>query len=498
MSTLTRVTGAALAATVVLGGLATALPTAHAAATPVTKAVDYVVANATTSSTSAGSNIDVLFAYAAGGSAYAKNAADLWATTKPLCDAAGNAILAAKCAIAADVMNDRATATGYLAKYASGPFNAYAFGTGLQGIAYARTGVAVPPELLGELQRLGTPDATGKLPLDADFGKQLDSAGLVLDALLAMPTKDATTNAAITGVTNYILANQSATTSLWPDFSPTNTTGMVAGAIAASGPAGAAAAQKATNALVAAQLPDGSFGKGGCTGGVSACDVPGTKSDLFATVQAVLALTPSRLATLTAAPVPATPPPSPTTPPVPAPLTGTATLLSVADAQACMDAQGTWVVVENDGVLLRRGCVKGDATTSALTALKALTADVATKDTSFGPQICTIDGVGTCDWDPVKQTYWAFWSGVQNSEWAPATIGADTMVAPAAGFLGFNWSTGVASPAPVSTTDAPFPAPVVDTTTPGTDTTTNPQSTPADQNTKPGLAKTGLSLAGAR
>lgn len=475
-----------------LGSITPSQAAPNAAATQ--KAADFIKAGAAKDpGTDAGALLDAAFGLAAAGPNYAGDATNAYNRAKTLCNgsyAKKNAASASKCAVGAAMVGDQEQAKTWLTPYAATDYTKeYEFGVGLDATGFIRAGMPIPQTLLNRMLQLSTP-VNGKLPLDKNFGKQLDAAGLLYAALLKLPDQTPEVKAAQTNLAKYILDNQQADGS-WPDYSPVNTTGMVGPAIGLTHPQ---AREKGQTYVVSKQLADGGFPN----------KPNGTTSDLRATNEAIFALTDKTLFDLSTVAAPA-PGDNDTTPaPTPAPATGTATLLAVANRADCATQGGVWIVIENKQDLMRRGCVKTSGSATAFDALKALTPDVTTKDSKYGPMICTIDGVGNCDF--VNNEFWNFYIAPAEGAWTFAEVGAGSYQPVAGTALGFEWGTSDEMLASAQDGDTPFPAaavtpsvPTPDGSTPELPTPSLPTAAPLTPVMQPGLANTGgSSLVAAR
>ena len=196
--------------------------------------------------------------------------------------------------------------------------------------------------------------------------------------------------------------------------------------------------------------------------------------------------TPSPAATTGASPsTAATTPPSPaaTTTPTPSaasseaaglpPAAGTAWTAGVCDADvdgvtAVVDLQGTAPAVSR--------CVTSTSAGSAYSSTNSLQTfadagfDVATKATSFGPQICQVDGAPSTDPCPAwVGVWWSFWTG-SDAGWTQAEVGAHETAAPTGSFVALSLVDNV--------NDAPQPRVATTPSTPTPTATPTPTPTP--------------------
>ncbi|CAN7387522.1 hypothetical protein [Knoellia sp. LjRoot47] len=154
------------------------------------------------------------------------------------------------------------------------------------------------------------------------------------------------------------------------------------------------------------------------------------------------------------------------------------------DAGACAaDVEGVTAVLDlqgSDPAVAR--CVTSTTGGSAYSSTNSLQTfadagwDVLTKSTSFGPQICQVDGApSTNPCDAWTGVWWSFWTGT-DAGWKQAETGAHETPAPTGTFVALSLVDNV--------NDAP--APRVPTTTP----TSTPSSTPTPTATTPGPTPT--------
>jgi len=191
--------------------------------------------------------------------------------------------------------------------------------------------------------------------------------------------------------------------------------------------------------------------------------------------------TPSPSTPTGSAPAPtATPSTTQTTPKAPAaapaglpPAPGTTFTAGVCAA----DVDGVTAVIDlqgSDPAVARCVTSTGGAAYSSTNSLQTFADagfDVLTKATSFGPQICQVDGApSTNPCDAWTGVWWSFWTGT-DAGWKQAETGAHETAAPTGTFVALSLVDNVAdAPAPrVSTTPAtstPTPTPTPTTPTP--------------------------------
>ncbi len=120
------------------------------------------------------------------------------------------------------------------------------------------------------------------------------------------------------------------------------------------------------------------------------------------------------------------------------------------------------------------------SSTNSLQTLADAGFDVLTKSTSFGPQICQVDGApSTNPCDAWTGVWWSFWTAT-GTGWKQAETGAHETAAPTGSFVALSLVDNVAdAPAPrvpaTATTNTPTPT----TSTPTPTTTTPGPTTPA-------------------
>lgn len=239
----------------------------------------------------------------------------------------------------------------------------------------------------------------------------------------------------------------------WRAWTAINSTAMVGSGYLDNGMDASAAQQW----LAGQQTPSGAF----------PADTGGTDQDKMATTQALMFLANSSYLTAQAAtPPPVTPAPTPTTTP-----TTHAPVDPANERVQCADDGGVWTIIQVAADVTHRDCVMNPAT--AYAAFASL-ATIQTKDTSYGPMICSIDGGQDCN-AAFDGNYWGFYQSAPNLVWDYATAGPQDVKPAPGSYIALIWSDA-AKPLQVLTGDGAVPV-----VTP----------TPAPTSSKPKLANTG-------